>query len=83
MNRIYLLIVGAILSILLFADCGKKTCKQCVKCFSYDSQATLINEVRECSTDTNFLNGFELGFIDGANQQGWDAICLKDGISCD
>jgi len=36
----------------------------------HDAELNLVNEVRECNSETTFLNGFKLGFIDGANQQG-------------
>lgn len=78
----FYLIIGGIFSIILFTNCKKEVCEECIKCISYGSEQTLINEVTECNTDTTFLNGFEEGFIDGANKKGREAICFELGIVC-
>ena len=76
-------ISGLVLFLLLGFNCKKKICHQCIKCISYDANFDLINEVRECNIDTLYLGGFKEGFVEGAEDQGWSAICVDLGLVCE
>ncbi len=78
-----LILFGSILILFSLSSCKDEVCRECIRCMSYDSDQTLMNEVRECNLDTAYLNGFELGFMEGANDNGFDAICLKLGVICE
>jgi len=79
------LIVFCLLSSIVcisLTGCKKETCRNCIRCISYDSNNQIVNEVRECNKDTTYLNNFENGFQDGAASKGWSAICFDLGIHC-
>jgi hypothetical protein len=79
-----LLKAGLILYIFIdLSMCCKDECRTCVKCISYDSSNSLINESKECNPDTAFIRGFKDGFMLGASQKGYSSICFELPMECD
>ncbi|TYA71613.1 hypothetical protein [Seonamhaeicola marinus] len=83
MKKFYFYVIVSIVFIIHLNSCGREVCRECIKCISFDDQDKIINEVRECNPDTTYLNGFKTGFIDGANEQGWNATCVNLGVICE
>lgn len=67
---------------LIFSYSCKKTCKTCVHCKSFYSTGVQANEVTKCDTDTAYINGYETGFILGAEESNKTPLCFDHFVEC-
>jgi hypothetical protein len=69
------LTILCLMSLLSLHSCTRS----CTNCKSYTSENkdTLVNSKDYCARDAMEIEGYEDGFIEGANQEGWHAECER------